>query len=166
MRIDLGETEIEADLRNKNSTEALLARLIQFHGDGTVKVSAGQFVLAPSEPAPSLPPPAPNVWFSISEIERKAPSIRSIQLIVAERYGVTRADLLSQRRTANVVKPRQIAMYLSKHLTPLSLPAIGRHFGGRDHTTALHAVNKIASLVQKDANLALEVKNMKEALAA
>lgn len=164
MRVDLGETESEASLRNKSSTDALLARLIQFHGDGTIAMPAKPFVLEPPEPPPSLPAPVPDIWFTISEVERKSPSIRSIQLVVAERYGVTRADLMSQRRTAQVVRPRQIAMYLSKHLTGLSLPAIGRHFGGRDHTTALHAVNKIAALVEKDSSLALEVKNMREAL--
>ena len=69
--------------------------------------------------------------------------IEAIQKLVTSRFNVSRADILSSRRTATVVRPRQIAMYLSKLLTPRSLPEIGRRFGGRDHTTVLHAVRKI-----------------------
>ena len=71
------------------------------------------------------------------------------------------ADLLSSRRTANVVRPRQIAMYLAKMLTPRSLPEIGRRFGGRDHTTVLHAVRKIEALVDGDKALAEEIELLK-----
>ena len=76
--------------------------------------------------------------------EPKRVKIEDIQRIVARQYNVSRADLLSSRRTANVVRPRQVAMYLAKTLTLRSLPEIGRRFGGRDHTTVLHAVRKIA----------------------
>ena len=72
--------------------------------------------------------------------EPKRVKIEDIQRIVARQYNVSRADLLSSRRTANVVRPRQVAMYLAKTLTLRSLPEIGRRFGGRDHTTVLHAV--------------------------
>ena len=75
--------------------------------------------------------------------EPKRVKIEDIQKLVASRFNVSRADILSSRRTAAVVKPRQIAMYLSKILTLRSLPEIGRRFGGRDHTTVLHAVRKI-----------------------
>ena len=75
--------------------------------------------------------------------EPKRVKIEDIQKLVATHYNVSRADILSERRTAAVVKPRQIAMYLSKVLTLRSLPEIGRRFGGRDHTTVLHAVRKI-----------------------
>ena len=73
--------------------------------------------------------------------------IEDIQRVVARQYDVSRSDMLSARRTANVVRPRQIAMYLAKTLTLRSLPEIGRKFGGRDHTTVLHAVRKIEGLV-------------------
>ncbi len=76
--------------------------------------------------------------------------IEDIQRIVARHYNVSRGDLLSSRRTANVVRPRQVAMYLAKTLTLRSLPEIGRRFGGRDHTTVLHAVRKIENLVGND----------------
>ena len=78
--------------------------------------------------------------------EPKRVKIEDIQKRVASHYNVSRADLLSSRRTAAVVMPRQIAMFLAKSLTLRSLPEIGRRFGGRDHTTVLHAVRKIDRL--------------------
>ena len=78
--------------------------------------------------------------------EPKRVKIEDIQKRVASHYNVSRADLLSSRRTAAVVMPRQIAMFLAKSLTLRSLPEIGRRFGGRDHTTVLHAVRKIDKL--------------------
>ncbi len=83
---------------------------------------------------------------------------------MARQYNVSRADLLSSRRTANVVRPRQVAMYLAKTLTLRSLPEIGRRFGGRDHTTVLHAVRKIEGLVGNDAMLADEIEVLKRQL--
>jgi chromosomal replication initiator protein len=96
--------------------------------------------------------------------EPKRVKIEDIQRVVARQYNVSRADLLSSRRTANVVRPRQIAMYLAKTLTLRSLPEIGRRFGGRDHTTVLHAVRKIENLVGNDAALADEIELLKRLL--
>ena len=96
--------------------------------------------------------------------EPKRVKIEDIQRIVARQYNVSRADLLSSRRTANVVRPRQVAMYLAKTLTLRSLPEIGRRFGGRDHTTVLHAVRKIESLVSTDNALAEEIELLKRQL--
>ena len=79
--------------------------------------------------------------------EPKRVRVEEILKLVSAHFNVTRADLLSSRRTASVVRPRQIAMYLSKTLTLRSLPEIGRRFGGRDHTTVLHAVRKIEGLI-------------------
>jgi chromosomal replication initiator protein len=90
--------------------------------------------------------------------------IEDIQRVVARQYNVSRSDLLSSRRTANVVRPRQVAMYLAKTLTLRSLPEIGRRFGGRDHTTVLHAVRKIEALVVKDNALSEEVEALKRQL--
>jgi chromosomal replication initiator protein len=90
--------------------------------------------------------------------------VEDILRVVSKHYNVTRADLLSSRRTANVVRPRQIAMYLAKVLTLRSLPEIGRRFGGRDHTTVLHAVRKIEGLVQGDKGLAEEIEVLKRML--
>ncbi len=96
--------------------------------------------------------------------EPKRVKIEDIQRLVANHYNVSRADILSARRTATVVRPRQIAMYLSKSLTLRSLPEIGRRFGGRDHTTVLHAVRKIEGLVGKDNALAGEIEFLRRML--
>jgi chromosomal replication initiator protein len=96
--------------------------------------------------------------------EPKRVKIEDIQKLVATHFKVSRADILSARRTASVVRPRQIAMYLAKVLTPRSLPEIGRRFGGRDHTTVLHAVRKISGLVTKETALAEEVELLKRML--
>ncbi len=96
--------------------------------------------------------------------EPKRVKIEDIQRIVARQYNVSRSDLLSSRRTANVVRPRQVAMYLAKTLTLRSLPEIGRRFGGRDHTTVLHAVRKIEALQTNDAALASEIDALKRQL--
>ena len=96
--------------------------------------------------------------------EPKRVKIEDIQKLVATHYNVSRADILSSRRTANVVRPRQIAMYLSKVLTLRSLPEIGRRFGGRDHTTVLHAVRKIEGLTGNDRSLSEEVELLKRML--
>jgi chromosomal replication initiator protein len=100
----------------------------------------------------------------IRPAEPKRVRIEDIQRIVARQYNVSRADLLSSRRTANVVRPRQVAMYLAKILTLRSLPEIGRRFGGRDHTTVLHAVRKIEALTGNDTALAEEIESLKRQL--
>jgi hypothetical protein len=100
--------------------------------------------------------PSQRFWFHITEDQmgvRPVLMIAGIQESVAVHFGITRTDLLSARRTANVVRPRQVAMYLAKTLTLRSLPEIGRSFGGRDHTTVLHAVRKIECLMHKDPGL-------------
>src|SRR5581483_4283968 len=77
-------------------------------------------------------------------------SIDRIQELVCERFGVTREELTGDRRSQNIVYPRQVAMYLSRELTDSSLPKIGKEFGGRDHTTVIHATSKIARLIRED----------------
>jgi chromosomal replication initiator protein len=96
--------------------------------------------------------------------EPKRVKIEDIQRIVAKHYNVQRQDLLSNRRTHNVVMPRQIAMYLAKTLTPRSLPEIGRRFGGRDHTTVLHAVRKIEELHKTNTQLAQDLELLRRLL--
>jgi chromosomal replication initiator protein len=90
--------------------------------------------------------------------------IEDIQRVVSKHYNVSKQDLLSSRRTRSIVWPRHVAMYLSKTLTPRSLPEIGRRFGGRDHTTVLHAVRKIDALVAKDSALKRELELLKQLL--
>jgi chromosomal replication initiator protein len=96
--------------------------------------------------------------------EPKRVKIEDIQKLVANHYSISRPDILSSRRTATVVRPRQIAMYLAKVLTLRSLPEIGRRFGGRDHTTVLHAVRKIETLSKTDGVLSEELELLKRML--
>jgi chromosomal replication initiator protein len=82
--------------------------------------------------------------------EEKLVSIDQIQRKVADFFGIKVSDLRAQSRTKNIAFPRQIAMYLARQLTHASLAEVGRSFGGKDHTTVLHAVDKIQSLLQDD----------------
>jgi len=89
---------------------------------------------------PTVPPSVPS-----------ALSVRTIQRAVCQHYGVNLVDLMSNRRTRALVLPRQVAVWLCRTLTTHSLPAIGHHFGGRDHTTMLHAARRIDELRRTDA---------------
>jgi chromosomal replication initiator protein len=80
-------------------------------------------------------------------------SIEQIQQTVVERFGISLGELTGDRRSQSIVYPRQVAMYLSRELTDSSLPKIGKKFGGRDHTTVIHATSKIAKLIQEDRNV-------------
>jgi len=91
-------------------------------------------------------------------------TIEEIQRRVAEYYNVRLADMLSARRARAVARPRQVAMYLSKQLTTRSLPEIGRKFGGRDHTTVIHAVRKIDELRQADSGMDEDVDLLRRML--
>lgn len=94
----------------------------------------------------------------ISSSQTKAITIDLIQDVVANYYNLSIQELKSQRRTRNVSNPRQIAMYLSRKLTDMSLPKIGDEFGGRDHTTVIHAYEKISGAVKTDDGLANAIK--------
>lgn len=94
----------------------------------------------------------------ISSSQTKAITIDLIQDVVANYYNLSIQELKSQRRTRNVSYPRQIAMYLSRKLTDMSLPKIGDEFGGRDHTTVIHAYEKISGALKTDDSLANAIK--------
>jgi len=93
-------------------------------------------------------------------LQDKLVSVDNIQRTVAEYYKIKISDLLSKRRSRSVARPRQVAMALSKELTNHSLPEIGDAFGGRDHTTVLHACRKIAELRESDADIREDYKNL------
>ncbi|MGA0983778.1 MAG: helix-turn-helix domain-containing protein, partial [Burkholderiaceae bacterium] len=86
-------------------------------------------------------------------LQKTSVSVETIQKYVADFYKIKIADMYSKKRPASIALPRQIAMYLSKELTQKSLPEIGELFGGRDHTTVLHAVRKITDTRIKNADL-------------
>jgi hypothetical protein len=96
--------------------------------------------------------------------ELPSPTIRAIVETVAAYYRVTFTDIMSDRRTFDIIKPRHVAMYLCCELTHRSLPAIGRAFRGRDHTTICHAREKMGRLAQTDADLAADLKMLRYAI--
>ena len=95
---------------------------------------------------------------------RKPINVERIQVLVADYYNVTLDDMKGKRRDKHIVFPRQVAMYLVREETPSSLPAIGKAFGGRDHTTALHSIEKIANELKEDERLRYEVQSIREKL--
>jgi chromosomal replication initiator protein len=91
-------------------------------------------------------------------------TIEEIQKAVVEHYSIRMADMTSARRSRAVARPRQVAMYLAKQLTPRSLPEIGKKFGGRDHTTVMHAVRQIERLSNEDRGIADDLESLKRKL--
>jgi hypothetical protein len=170
---ELTPTQREAVERSRNFRESIAAKAAELADNKMrVKLAAAIPVAALNAPltvtpqpllmqaGAELPTPSSPNWFVIlasDPIKRDHPSIREIQTAVCKHYGVKLADMLSARRTAIVVRPRQVAMYLCKELTPHSLPQLGRRFGGRDHTTVLHAVRKVPAVSRVDAELAQDI---------
>jgi chromosomal replication initiation ATPase DnaA len=104
---------------------------------------------------------------SAEDQEEPGPRLPRVDDIIREvcvRYGVTRTDLLSARRTAKVVLPRQIVMFIARQVTLLSLPQIGMRLGRKDHTTVLHGARKIERLVDSFPHLAAEIADIKKTL--
>ncbi|KTC84938.1 chromosomal replication initiator protein DnaA [Legionella brunensis] len=97
-------------------------------------------------------------------LQDKLVTIENIQKTVAEYYKVKVADLLSKRRSRSIARPRQMAMALAKELTNHSLPEIGDHFGGRDHTTVIHACRKVKELILAENDFAEDYKNLMRTL--
>lgn len=125
------------------------------------------------------PPDYSVMWFYhlVFETERKLPlilaqrpmtpqkiKVEQIQVACARHYGVSRNDILSARRTAQVVRPRQVGYYLAKVLTLKSLPEIGRRFGGRDHSSVLSGARKIERLRKTDVKLDAELHSIAAAV--
>lgn len=111
---------------------------------------------------PISPHLAAKALSGLKKPEDHAVSISRIQKLVADYYNVTVADLKGKKRMKQIVVPRQIAMYLSRELTDNSLPKIGHEFGGKDHTTVLHSIDKIDSVLPTDAKLQADVTTLKK----
>ncbi len=97
-------------------------------------------------------------------VPRPIGSIAFIQTLVAAYYRVPLAEMTSDRRSRCVAHPRQVAMYLAREMTPQSLPAIGRSFGHRDHTTVMWAISAVESRMVGDRNLTADVAALRERL--
>jgi len=93
-------------------------------------------------------------------------TIESIQKAVAEQFGLRLVEIKAKNNSRSIVYPRQIAMYLAKHLTEASLPEIGRQFGGKHHTTVLHSVDKIEEVRKGDKDLNRLLNKLTEQLGA
>jgi len=162
------------------TAQAAIDRHRRFHERIAQKAAELELRKPPPPAAPDPDPPSPETdlfkqwmdqwnshptrtgWFSISEeIQPSFPSIALIVRIVCQYYNVPKNGLLSARRTANLVRPRQVGMYLAKEFTKRSLPEIGRRFGGRDHTTVLHAVRVIGLRKETDPDLAAEIEMLR-----
>ena len=102
----------------------------------------------------------------ILRISERKVTIEEIIRKVSDHYNLRMSDMISARRSRTISRPRQLAMFLSKNLTSKSLPEIGRRFGGRDHTTVIHAVKKIEELKNKDLQIAEEVEILRRMLEA
>jgi chromosomal replication initiation ATPase DnaA len=142
------------------------ARLARFEAAAARHVSM-QFFKSEQEPkTPPLPPIADAQIEEAHEILHRCGLINKVDIVqraVLTKFpDVTLHDLRSNRRTAKVVTPRQIAMYLCREMTNKSLPDIGRRFGGRDHTTVLHAVNKVTGRMIDDPDFARLVNSIRE----
>jgi chromosomal replication initiator protein len=107
---------------------------------------------------------AQEVLHDILRAHDRRVTIEEIQRKVAEHYNIRMTDMSSARRARNVARPRQVAMYLAKQLTSRSLPEIGRRFGNRDHTTVMHAVSRVAELMQADGSFAEDVELLRRML--
>lgn len=118
-----------------------------------------------SQPAIFVPPVEyfyPSMWFweLIDPTPRLPLMIRSIQEAVASDYNIPVIEMRSARRTKDIILPRWVAMYLSRTMMELSLPQIGRHFGGRDHSTVLHGIQQLEVLMQTDNELRNRVQRI------
>ena len=107
-----------------------------------------------------------NSLKDILAIQARMVTIPNIQRVVAEYYNIRVSDLLSSRRSRSVTRPRQIAMSLAKSLTNHSLPEIGESFGGRDHTTVIHACEKVKELMQTNLEIEEDFKKLRRHLSA
>lgn len=137
--------------RNVRELEGALNKLIAYAAltDGTIDLATAQERLAET-----------------ARGSRARITIEEIQRAVCTHYRIDKSEMSSQRRTRCVARPRQVAMYLAKELTPRSFPEIGRRFGGRDHSTVIHAVKTIESLRVGDADLDTDIRRIKRALTA
>ena len=109
---------------------------------------------------------ARQVLASVLRAHTRRVTVDRIQREVADFYHIKLSDMLSARRAREVARPRQIAMYLAKRLTPRSLPDIGRRFGGRDHTTVMHAIKRIEQLRAGDGELSADIERLERIIDA
>lgn len=100
-------------------------------------------------------------WDLVTATNRILPTVKNIQNVVANHFDISVMDMVSARRTKNLILPRHIALYLAKEMTEYSYPVIGRYFGGRDHSTIIHAVAKITARMESEPELKRTVDGLR-----
>jgi chromosomal replication initiation ATPase DnaA len=145
--------------RNYEATVRLL-ELLQEHHDYSVPKGIVQRIEIKT---------APTIEFSVDVCVLPIPApkltIDAIKRVVCLHYGVSHSDMISPRREQKIAYPRMIAIYLARVLTSRSFPEIGRHFGGRDHSTIIHAIRKVKNFIDQGHPLASHVVTLQEMLA-
>jgi hypothetical protein len=166
----LTPSQIASIERHKSFHAAIAARAVPERQEAPKAVG-----VKGSEPVKAVPKSSfsPSIVWPVIPVEG-APeiivpaktSVQRIIKIVAKEYDVTYNDILSERRTKDVVLPRHIAAFFVKEMTPCTLPLIGRRFGNRDHSTILHAIRKITAWVERDPEFAARVEYIRSLLRA
>lgn len=106
----------------------------------------------------------PDAWGLARGPKAKFPSVLEIRKTVGDYFGISPTEMLASRRLEATSRARQIAMYLAKELTPLSFPQIGRHIGGKDHSTIIHGCRKIRRLLEVDEKLQADIEALRKTL--
>jgi hypothetical protein len=136
-------------------SRALLIRIRAEH-DANMRLPEGW-----RKPQRVAPPESPIIYPVIPKedpyVPTTTPTVRSIQNVVASYYEVSRADLIGTGRTANLMRPRHVAVYLARELTGFSTNQIGRFFGGKDHTVVLNSEKRIKAVILKDEDIAFDI---------
>lgn len=159
MTVTLADTECDTNKQTRRATEKLLSALIEHH----------DFRMpSPPKRVPIYVAPETIEPVDICVLPIAAPKITvdAIKRVVCRHYGISHTDIISPRRTLKIGRPRMVAIYLSRELTERSLPEIGRKFGNRDHTTALHSVSRVADLIMTDPTVAADVQALSAQLTA
>lgn len=160
LRSDCADLEWFQQDQNIVCSRNLLEALRTCHGSLEDELIPFQTVeAAPQIESDALPDlPEPYILVPANKVEQ-------IKRAVCKHFGITRSNLESASRKMGIVRPRQIGIYLARKHTTHSYPEIGRRFGGRDHTTILHAFRKIESLCQADAKIAADVASLEASIA-
>lgn len=165
---ELTPTQLESHERSERFRQAIAKRAAEISPEAQLRALMQVPPPKPKPPKPVELLPVPNAAIAdaaeFAFLASWKHEIRHIIEVVARDFNVTMADMLSSRRDQKSVLPRHVAMYLCKEVTLRTLPDIGRRFGGKDHTTILHAVKKIGRLITQDAELAGRIEKIKAAL--
>ena len=147
--------------KSEKATHALLARLIEHH-DYSVPfqhVTKAQVIEIKAEPERSIP-----IEIGILPVPQGSLTVDAIKRVVCLHFKITHNEITSPRRDPKIVRPRMVAMYLARDLTNKSYPEIGRAFGNRDHTTVMHAVDKVGKEFMINQDLREQVMRVKQEL--